>query len=167
MNRRFLLSAVLVSASSLFSASSLAHHSLAPFDVSAPLWIKGTVIQFERVNPHSLIFMDEKLSDGQVRRWAVDGPSVVQLERKGLEQGFFQAGQTIEVCGFALKDSAAPPRTFPKADDASAAPAGPSITGQVLQGTVVITSDGKKRVWSDYGQLQKCVSPEDQGSLIR
>jgi hypothetical protein len=31
----------------------------------------------------------------------------------------------------------------------------------------VITPDGKKRVWSDYGQLQKCVSPEDQGSLIR
>ena len=167
MTRLSLRSAALASAACLFSASSLAHHSLASFDVSAPLWIKGTVVRFERVNPHSLIFMDEKLPDGQVRRWAVDGPSVVQLERKGLEQGFFQAGQTIEVCGFALKDSAAPPRTFPKADDASAAPAGPSITGQVLQGTVVITSDGKKRVWSDYGQLQKCVSPEDQGSLIR
>ncbi len=167
MNRRSLRAAVLVSASCLFSAGSLAHHSLAPFDVSAPLWIKGTVVRFERVNPHSLIFMDEKLRDGQMRRWAVDGPSVVQLERKSLEQGFFQAGQAIEVCGFALKDSAAPPRTFPKADDASAAPAGPSITGQVLQGTVVITPDGKKRVWSDYGQLQKCVSPEDQGSLIR
>ena len=167
MTRRSLRSAVLVSASCLFSAGSLAHHSLASFDVSAPLWIKGTVVRFERVNPHSLIFMDEKLSEGQVRRWAVDGPSVVQLERKGLDQAFLQAGEAIEVCGFALKDSAAPPRTFPKADDASAASAGPSITGQVLQGTVVITSDGKKRVWSDYGQLQKCVSPEDQGSLIR
>lgn len=167
MNRLSLRTIVLVSAGCLFSSSSFAHHSLASFDVSAPLWIKGTVVRFERVNPHSLIFIDEKLADGQVRRWAVDGPSVVQLERKGLEQGFFQAGQVIEVCGFALKDSAAPPRTSPKADDASGAPAGPSITGQVLQGTVVITPDGKKRVWSDYGQLQKCVAPEDQGSLIR
>ena len=167
MNRRSLRSTVLLLAGCLFSTAALAHHSLASFDVSAPLWIKGTVVRFERVNPHSLIFMDEKLSDGQVRRWAVDGPSVVQLERKGLDQAFLQAGEAIEVCGFALKDSAAPPRTSPKVDDASAAPAGPSITGQVLQGTVVITSDGKKRVWSDYGQLQKCVSPEDQGSLIR
>jgi len=41
------------------------------------------------------------------------------------------------------------------------------MTGQVLNGTLVVTSDGKKRVWSDYGQLQKCASPEDQGSLIR
>ena len=165
MNRRFLRNAVLLSASGLFSASSLAHHSLAPFDVSAPLWIKGTVVQFERVNPHSLIFIDEKLPDGQVRRWAVDGPSVPQLERKGLEQQLLAAGEVIEVCGFALKDAAAQ-RTFPKPDDASAS-SQPRMTGQVLNGTVVITADGKKRVWSDYGQLQKCVAPEDQGSLIR
>lgn len=167
MNRRFLLNAVLVSASGLFSASSLAHHSLASFDVSTPLWIKGTVVRFERVNPHSLIFMDEKMPDGQVRRWAVDGPSVVQLERKGLDHEFLAAGQVIEVCGFTLKAGVASQRTFPKTDEASAAPSEPSITGQVLNGTVVITPDGKKRVWSDYGQLQKCVSPEEQGSLIR
>ena len=166
MNRRFLSGTVLVSASCLFGSSSLAHHSLASFDVSSPLWIKGTVVQFERVNPHSLIFVDEKMPDGQVRRWAVDGPSVVQLERKGLAQEFLAAGEAIEVCGFALKDAAAQ-RTFPKPDDASAAPSAPRLTGQVLNGTVVITPDGKKRVWSDYGQLQKCVSPEDQGSLIR
>ena len=167
MNRRSLRTALLVSASGLFSVSSFAHHSLASFDVSAPLWIKGAVVRFERVNPHSLIFMDEKMPDGQMRRWAVDGPSVVQLERKGLDQTFLGAGEVVEVCGFALKDGVASQRTFPKADDASAAPSGSSLTGQVMNGTVVITADGKKRVWSDYGQLQKCVSPEDQGSLIR
>ena len=167
MNRRFLRNAVLLTASCLVTASSLAHHSLASFDVSTPLWIKGTVVQFERVNPHSLIFLDEKTPDGKVRRWAVDGPSVVQLERKGLDPSFLTAGEAIEVCGFALKDAAAAPRTFPKNDDASASPSPPRMTGQVLNGTVVITPDGKKRVWSDYGQLQKCVSPEDQGSLIR
>jgi hypothetical protein len=156
-----------VSATCLFSASALAHHSLASFDVSAPLWIKGTVVRFERVNPHSLIFMDETMPDGQLRRWAVDGPSVVQLERKGLDQAFLTSGDVIEVCGFALKDGAASQRTFPRVDDASAASSGPSITGQVMNGTVLITPDGKKRVWSDYGQLQKCVSPEEQGSLIR
>jgi hypothetical protein len=36
-----------------------------------------------------------------------------------------------------------------------------------MNGTVLITSDGKKRVWSDYGQLARCVSPENQASLIR
>ena len=167
MNRRFLLGAVLASASCLFGDSSQAHHSLASFDVSAPLWIKGTVVRFERVNPHSLIFMDEKMPDGQVRRWAVDGPSTPQLERKGVDQDFLKADDVIEVCGFALRDGVASQRTFPKVEDAGAASSGPSLTGQVLNGTVLIMPDGKKRVWSDYGQLQKCVSLEDQSALIR
>ena len=167
MNRRFLRNAVLLSASGLFSASSLAHHSIASFDVSTALRIKGTVVRFERVNPHSLIFMDEKMPDGQMRRWAVDGPSVVQLERRTLDTEFLAAGQIIEVCGFTLKPGVASQRTFPETDDASAAPSQPSITGQILQGAVVVTPDGKKRVWSPYGQLDKCVSPEEQGSLIR
>ena len=79
MDRRLLHAALFVSASAFYSASSLAHHSLASFDVSAPLWVKGTVVRFERVNPHSVIFLDEKRADGQVRRWAVDGPSTTQL----------------------------------------------------------------------------------------
>jgi hypothetical protein len=111
--------------------------------------------------------MDEQMPDGQLRRWAVDGPSTVQLERKGLGQEFLAAGEVIEVCGFALKDGVASQRTLPKVDGASAASSGPSLTGQVMNGTVLITADGKKRVWSDYGQLQKCVSPEEQGSLLR
>ena len=166
MNRRFLLSAVLVSASSLFSASSLAHHSLASFDVSTPLRIKGTVVRFERVNPHSQIFLDEKVSDGQMRRWAVDGPSTVQLERKQLDHAFLEAGEVIEVCGFALKPEVAA-RRHVAAADASAASPEPRLTGEIMNGTVLITADGKKRVWSDYGQLQKCVTPDEQGSLIR
>jgi hypothetical protein len=166
MNRRLLGTTLLVSASCLFSSSSSAHHSLAAFDVSTPLWIKGAVVRFERVNPHSLIFMDETMPDGQVRRWAVDGPSTVQLERKGLDQEFLKAGDVIEFCGFALKDGIAGQRTFSKPVDATA-PSGPTLTGQVMNGTVLITSDGKKRVWSDYGQLARCVSPENQASLIR
>ena len=166
MNRQWLLSAVLVSAGCLFSFGALAHHSLASFDVSAPLWIKGSVVRFERVNPHSLIFLDEKMPDGQIRRWAIDGPSVVQLERKGLDAAFLEAGEVIEVCGFALKSGVASQRTFPKADDASA-PSEPRLTGEVMNGTLLVMPDGKKRAWSDYGHLQKCTTPEEQDSLIR
>src|SRR3954469_1669592 len=118
MYRGFLQSALLVSASALFSASSFGHHSLASFDVSAPLWVKGTVVRFERVNPHSVIFLDEKTADGRVRRWAVDGPSTAQLERQGLGSDFLKPGETLEVCGFATKDGAASQRTLPKADGA-------------------------------------------------
>lgn len=167
MSRRLSQRALLVLASVLFSASSLAHHSLASFDVSAPLWVKGTVVRFERVNPHSVIFLDEKLATGQTRRWAVDGPSTTQLERLGLGPDFLKPGEALEICGFATKEGAASQRTLPKADGAAAPPPGSAVTGQVLQGTVLVMPDGKKRVWSDYGQLSKCISPEERSSLIR
>jgi len=167
VNPRSSCSAVLITAGCLLAASSRAHHSLASFDVSTPLWVKGTVVRFERVNPHSLIFMDERLPNGQVRRWAVDGPSTVQLERKGLGQEFLKPGEVLEVCGFGLRDSAAAQRTLPKVDGEGAATSGSSLTGQVMNGTLLVMADGKKHVWSDYGQLRKCVSAEDEGALIR
>jgi hypothetical protein len=167
MNQRVLPNVLLVCISALFSGSSNAHHSLAQFDTTAPLWVKGTVVRFERVNPHSVIFMDEKTADGQVRRWAVDGPSAAQLERMSLDPTFLKPGDVIEVCGFATRDGAAAQRTLPKADGASAAPSAPSLKGQILNGTVLVMADGKKRLWSDYGQLSKCVSPEERDSLIR
>jgi hypothetical protein len=151
MNRRCSLSAVLVSASCFFSFSSLAHHSLASFDVSTPLWLKGSVVRFDRINPHSLIFLDEKLPDGQVRRWAINGPSTVQLERKGLDAEFLKTGDVIEVCGFGLKSARSEP----------------SLTAEVMQGTLLVMPDGKKRVWADYLEgLLKC-APNEQDSLVR
>lgn len=167
MNRRVLPRSLLACAGALFSVSTPAHHSLAQFDTTAPLWLKGTVVRFERINPHSVIFLDEKKEDSRVLRWAVDGPSAAQLERMSLDPGLLKPGEVIEVCGFAMRDGAAAQRTLPKADAANPAPAAPSLSGQVLQGTVLITADGKRRVWSDYGQLSKCVGPEEQGSLVR
>jgi hypothetical protein len=100
-----------------------------------------------------VIVVDEKMPDGQLRRWGGDGPNPVQLERKGLDQEFLRTGQVVELCGFALKEAAASQRS-------------PSTPGEVMQGALLITPDGKKRVWSPYGQLDKCVSPEEQSSLV-
>jgi hypothetical protein len=50
-----------------------AHHSLAQFDTTTPVHVKGAVVRFERVNPHSIIFLDQITEEGQTQRWAVDG----------------------------------------------------------------------------------------------
>src|SRR4029450_5980758 len=80
-----------------------AHHSLVQFDTTTPLWVKGTVVRFDRVNPHSRIFLDQTKEDGQTQRWAVDGPAPNALARMGLGEDFLKAGDVLEVCGFALK----------------------------------------------------------------
>src|SRR5262245_25000241 len=84
----------LVSAGSL-----LAHHSLANFDTTTAVRVKGTVVQFHEINPHSIIFLDEKGADGRTHRWAIEGPSIIQLNRMGFAKDVLKPGDVIEVCG--------------------------------------------------------------------
>ena len=53
----------------LVSAGSLtAQHSLVRFDVPAPVWVTGTVVAVEIVNPHGKTHVDQDLENGQVQR---------------------------------------------------------------------------------------------------
>ena len=54
----------------------LAHHSLANFDQTKAIRVKGTVVRFHKINPHSFVYVEEKTADGQIRRWAGEGPVV-------------------------------------------------------------------------------------------
>src|SRR5204862_1546853 len=93
------------------AASLLAHHSLAQFDTTTGVTVKGTVVLFERVNPHSFIFIDQKGKDGQLHRWAIEGPGVNQLTRLEVQKDFLKAGDVIEVCGYVMKEGMANQRT--------------------------------------------------------
>src|SRR5262245_42155833 len=88
----------------LASAGSLAaHHSLSQFDTTTPVRVKGVIVLFERVNPHSILFVDQEIGNGKVQRWAVDGPSYVQLNRMGFDKVALKAGDVVEVCGYIPK----------------------------------------------------------------
>jgi len=150
-----------------WAGSLWAHHSLGNFDTEQPLWVKGTVVRFERGNPHSIIFLDQILEDGGIHRWAVDGPALVQLDRRGIAPDFLKVGDIVEVCGFATKTGLPSERVRPQADDTGADSSATSLSGQIFLGEVLVMPDGRKWFWSDYGQLQKCVGPDERDSLIR
>jgi hypothetical protein len=59
-----------------------------------------------------------------------------------------KTGDVIEVCGFTLK-------------------ATPNLQARVMNGHVLVMPDGKKRFWSNYGLLDKCLGPGESDSLIR
>lgn len=59
-----------------------AHHPSMMFELTNPIWVHGTVVRFDRINPHRIITLEEKTKDGEVRRWAVEGPDGGQLNRR-------------------------------------------------------------------------------------
>ena len=138
--------AALVSAGSL-----LAHHSLSNYDTTKPVRVKGTVFQFQQINPHSFIFLDEISTDGKTHRWAVEGPAVLQLKRLGFAKDVLKPGDAIEVCGYAPKDALI-------WQIASADPSAASPSGRLLNAEMLVMPDGKQQSWGDYG-VHKCFAP--------
>jgi hypothetical protein len=125
-----------------------AHHSLVQFDTSTPVWLKGRVVRFDRFNPHSRILVDQAKEDGHPQRWAVDGPAPNALARMGIGDDFLKPGDAIEVCGFVTKE--------------------PSLSAtRPISGHLLVMPDGKRRFWSDYGVLQKCLKPGENKETLR
>jgi hypothetical protein len=84
-----------------------AHHAFAAeFDASKPLMLKGTVVKWELVNPHSWIHLDVKNADGTTTRWMVEGGSPNSLFRLGFSKESLPKGTEIVVDGYQAKDGA-------------------------------------------------------------
>ena len=55
-------------------ASVWTHDSFsAEFDINKPLSLKGTLVKWEMINPHSWFHIDVKDADGSVVTWMVEG----------------------------------------------------------------------------------------------
>lgn len=102
--RRFV---VLMMSVGMFLAAvpSFAHHAFsAEFDAKRPVKLRGTVTQWELVNPHSWIHMDVKNDDGTVTSWMVEVGSPNSLFRLGFTKNSLPAGTEIVVDGYQAKD---------------------------------------------------------------
>jgi hypothetical protein len=155
---------------------------------TTPLWIKGKVIRFDHVNPHTIITLEDRSDeDGQVRRWAVEGPSQAQLDRRSVDAdvrgsavaqgstgesrtdrtGLYvpKVGEEIEFCAFPYKSPAELSRLFPDADFSRrrSPPAADGSTLQFVAGHVMVTPDGQKHMWEPHGAISECMrSSADQ-----
>ena len=140
------------------AGSLLAHHSLTNYDTTKAVRVKGTVVAFHQINPHSFIFLDQQATDGAHRRWAVEGPSLLQLKRRGFANDVLKTGDVVEVCGYAPKEAIV--WQIASADTSATSPAGRLINGETL-----VMPDGKEQSWGDYG-VHLCFAPafKDQHS---
>ena len=103
---RMKLAVAIVCAGALVGVAQLhAHHAFAAeFDVNRPLTLKGTLVKWEMVNPHSWFHINVKDKDGKVTPWMVEGGSPNQLIRMGVTKNTVPVGTELVVEGYQAKD---------------------------------------------------------------
>jgi hypothetical protein len=101
-----------------------AHHSVAMFDGSRTITLKGTVKEFQWVNPHVLIWVNAEGENGDPPRlWGVELSSPGVLTRNGWSKRSLKVGDKVSIDVAPLRDGK-PGGLFRKATL--------SDTGQVL-----------------------------------
>ncbi|HKE85839.1 MAG TPA: DUF6152 family protein [Vicinamibacterales bacterium] len=82
-----------------------AHHAFAAeFDVNKPLTLKGSLVKWDMVNPHSWFHVNVKGPDGKVVEWLVEGGSPNQLIRMGVTKTTVPIGTELTIEGYQSKD---------------------------------------------------------------
>jgi hypothetical protein len=81
------------------------HHSNSIYDESNYVSLIGTVAKFEFVNPHVLIHIDVKGSDGNIVTWTtLGGPPNRMNKGAGWNRKTFQTGEELNIIGFPFRD---------------------------------------------------------------
>ena len=127
----------------------LAHHSDRMVDGSTPVWLTGTVVRYELINPHAMLYLEVTDTDGRTLTWTVEGPNLRRFEVLGMGRDAIKAGDEITICGF-----------YPITEALAARP-----KPQFIHGKILITPDGQKWAWGPYGRLKNCVSENEWDTI--
>jgi len=102
---RITLPALLVLAALAVVRPAAAHHAFgSEFDANAPVLLKGKIVKFEWVNPHTWIHVEVTKDDGTKEVWMVEGGSPNTLLRRGANKTTFPVGTDIVVDGYQAQD---------------------------------------------------------------
>ena len=81
-----------------------AHHGASAYDTKKLTTLKGTVTDWQFMNPHSEIFLEVKGADGKVEKWSAEAASMVTMSRLGWTKTLFKPGDQITVVGNRAKN---------------------------------------------------------------
>src|SRR5712671_3866299 len=87
----------------LLSAPTLAHHGSSVYDTKLTTY-KGTVTDFQFMNPHSEVWFDVTSADGKVEKWTGEAPSLTTMSRLGWNKTLFKPGDQITFVGNLAKN---------------------------------------------------------------
>jgi Family of unknown function (DUF6152) len=82
-----------------------AHHGSAAYDLNTST-IKGTIVEFQFVNPHCQLRVDVKDDKGNVVHWTGEFTNPAALHRRGWNKEMFKPGDAITLEGNRAKSGA-------------------------------------------------------------
>ena len=101
-SKRMASFALIVGVMTLASVA-FAHHGTANYDTSKTVTVKGTVSDFQFINPHVLISMDGKDESGKLEKWQGELTSPNRLSRAGWTKSSVKPGDTLTISGYPAK----------------------------------------------------------------
>ena len=73
----------------IISAPVMAHHGSSVYDTKLTTY-KGTVTDFQFMNPHTEIWFDVTGADGKIEKWTGEAPSLTTMSRLGWNKNLVQ-----------------------------------------------------------------------------
>ena len=72
-----------------------AHHGYAAYDLTKILFFKGTVTEFELMNPHSTVSFDVANKEGKVENWTAEAGHVRLMQDLGWKRDTLKVGDVV------------------------------------------------------------------------
>jgi hypothetical protein len=90
----------------LLITPAFAHHGTAGDDTSRVVTVKGTVTDFQYINPHVQIYVEAKDEQGNVEKWDGEASNALALHRAGWNSKIIKVGDQITLLGYQAKTGA-------------------------------------------------------------
>lgn len=100
--KKFVLASVAVAA--MAATPTFAHHSFAMFDNEKVTLVRGTLITFTYLNPHSWISVMGSVDNGPSERWDIESTAPAILSRQGIRADTLKPGDKLTVGFHPLRD---------------------------------------------------------------
>jgi Family of unknown function (DUF6152) len=85
------------------AVAGFAHHGTAAYQEDKWITVTGTVTEFSFANPHTLVYLDVKQSDGRIAKWQGEMTSPNHLVRAGWTKNTLEPGEVITISGLPAK----------------------------------------------------------------
>jgi hypothetical protein len=76
-----------------------AHHGAASYDMDKLTTLKGTITDFQFMNPHTEVFFDVNDAAGNAQKWTAEALSATSMSRQGWTKNILKAGDQVSVIG--------------------------------------------------------------------